>query len=302
MMSAKRLDGIAESTLSPILVGEHRFTFWKGMYFRDRSSGLRELFSIDLMTGREEFRVMIGFDYLRMHEFEGRPAPDGPESGFLVARYFNGGGVGRNYRRWPCRTKELATTSLSQIAGFVPKVAVPWFERVRAPEDLIESLDALMLGRFLEAVGQRSRAHAADAEDEKRLKAELGRVQAQPRTREIEVAIEVLERELLPAMVQALRRTADGPVRPDFGTLRQVFSPSGEPIVPLVVDDGRAHHTVGDERHERRALSSRRTRRLCGENSWCGHHALGGRPRPGDGRALGGALRNDEGRPPGRPS
>lgn len=211
MMSAKRLDGIAESTLSPILVGEHRFTFSKGVYFRDRPSGLRELLSIDLMTGREKFRVMIGFDYLKMHEFEGRPAPDGPESGFLVARYFNGGGVGRDYRRWPCRTKELATTSLSQVAGFITKVAVPWFEQVRAPEDLIESLDALVLGRFLEAVGQRSRAHAVYAEDERRLKAELGRVQAQPRTREIEAAIDVLQGELIPAVVQALRRTTDGP-------------------------------------------------------------------------------------------
>jgi hypothetical protein len=209
MMNAKRLDRLADQILSPV-VKEHGFAFSKGIYFRDRPSGLRELFAIDLMTGREIFRIMMGFDYLKLHEFEKRPLPAGAESGFLVLRYFNGGGVGDSYRRWPCKTTELATKSLSQIAGFFPKVAVPWFEPFRLPEDLAELVDRQLLGRFLEAAGQRSKAHAAYLEDEQRLQALLFQAKAIKKSRETEVQIEVLEGELLPAVAAALRRTSEG--------------------------------------------------------------------------------------------
>ncbi len=84
-----------------------------------------------------------------------------------------------------------------------------------------------------------------------------------------------------------------------------VFSLPGEPILPLVVESGGAHDRDRDERQERRALSSLRTRRLCGQSilylftSLGGSDALGGQTRsavrrarrsdaPGGSDALGG--------------
>ena len=118
--------------------------------------------------------------------------------------------MGESYRRWPCRTNELATTSLSQIAGFVPAVALPWFEQFRAPEDLNERVDRLLLGRILEASGARSRAHAAYLEDEKRLQAQLLEAKAMKKSSDTDAQMDVLVEKLLPAVHRALGRTADG--------------------------------------------------------------------------------------------